>query len=351
MGRTGFCGDNSRIPQPFPPRPPRKPYPFLRVNSAYTRFTSVLRPHSCGKHRQARLSTQKLVHLPSCRRVLYAPGVPISASRSLKPYLFLRRPEKTATALPQRTCFCGVPISAYDPGDLGAAKRTHFCVLAAALLRATRTRFCADPRDYCGGTSTKFPLYMLDRKKASAYTQRIRDKLAALIPYLFLRRHTMAAAARFGGHPPRRLPAYPFLRGVALRTHARRRTHFCVRCGQPQDFRWLLHCSTRRTRFCVVGLSRFCGYVGGMRGRQALPSVASNWKKNLGRTRFCVPEVTWKDTLAAGRTCFCVRAARCEHCPPVRPYPFLRRSRAAPCFVRRSKAYPILREAGGRQAV
>lgn len=158
----------------------------------------------------------------------------------------------------------------------------------------------------------------------------------------------MDAAARSGGHPPRMSSAYPFLRGVGLYACARRRTYFCVRCRQPQGFRWLLRCNIRRTRFCAVGPARFCGYVGGTRAGEPLPSAGSNSKKNLVRTRFCVPEGAWKDH--SGRRAYLFLHARCaaRAGPRGRPYPFLRRPRAAPDLVRCSRAYPILRGAKGR---
>lgn len=157
----------------------------------------------------------------------------------------------------------------------------------------------------------------------------------------------MDAEARPGSHPPCMSLAYPFLRGVEWCACARGRTCFCERCRQPQGFRWLLRCNISRTRFCVVGLARLCGYVGGMRAGEPLPSAESNSKKIFGRTRFCVPEGSWKDPSAAGRTCFCVPAAQRKQACQDRPYPFLRGSRAVPDLVRCSRAYPILRGAQG----
>lgn len=90
------------------------------------------------------------------------------------------------------------------------------------------------------------------------------------------------------------LGAYPFLRAMTLCICSRRRTCFCVGCGQPQAFRWLVRCSIRRTRFCVVGPVPFCGYVGGMREQTSAAIDRIKCEEKSRRTRFCVPEGLWK---------------------------------------------------------
>ena len=159
----------------------------------------------------------------------------------------------------------------------------------------------------------------------------------------------MVAAARPGGHPPRILGAYPFLRAMALCTFSRRRTCFCVGCGQPQALRWLLRCSIRRTRFCVVGPVPFCGYLSRMREQTSAAIDRIKCEEKSRRTRFCVQEGLWKGHIRRRAYLFLRTSRHSARVGPAgRPYPFLRRPRAALDFVRRSRAYPILRGARGR---
>ncbi|AEI81435.1 hypothetical protein CNE_2c24900 [Cupriavidus necator N-1] len=144
------------------------------------------------------------------------------------------------------------------------------------------------------------------------------------------------------------LGAYPFLRAMTLcpapagvpvsalgAGSLRPSGGYCVAASAVP-----VSASSARSRF--VDMSAECG------SRQALPSTESNVKKNPGVPVSACQKASGKATSAAGRTCFCVRRCTARVSPAGRPYPFLRRPRAALDFVRRSRAYPILRGARGR---
>jgi len=159
----------------------------------------------------------------------------------------------------------------------------------------------------------------------------------------------MVAAARPGGHPPRIFGGVPVSACHDVVPCSRRRTCFCVGCGQPQAFRWLLRCSIRRTRFCVVGPVPFCGYLSGMREQTSAAIDRIKCEEKSRRTRFCVQEGLWKGHIRRRAYLFLRTSRHSARVGPAgRPYPFLRRPRAALDFVRRSRAYPILRGARGR---
>lgn len=130
--------------------------------------------------------------------------------------------------LPQRTCFCGVPISACRPGPCSPRSVPVSAYLPSDFFWVARTRFCADLWGHSSGIGTQFPFYMSAAEKASAYTQRIRDKLAKLraVPVSAQTHHGCRgsawwpSASHVGGVPVSachgvmhlRPPAYLFLR-------------------------------------------------------------------------------------------------------------------------------------------
>ncbi|SPC19803.1 hypothetical protein CO2235_MP20214 [Cupriavidus oxalaticus] len=70
----------------------------------------------------------------------------------------------------RRTRFCvGMPVRQ------GFGMRTNFCGLIPGRRGGTRTRFCVDSHCPADRGTAKFPLYIDQLLKASAYTQRIRQ--------------------------------------------------------------------------------------------------------------------------------------------------------------------------------